>query len=160
MPADHANVCFDVDRSTGVLQAGVSAQHWYKLGLQAVLKGVGPTSGQQWTHHPQSGKRITGGWSRQACDMWVCGGTDHVKVLVKLARNICWVKEAALAATSSATQVGEAIHVDVCQGCHCTTPQVLCHSSTTMAVPLENSCCHQTAELCHNHSVKLVLYWL
>jgi hypothetical protein len=64
---DHTSICFDVDRTSGVIGQGISNQHWYKLGLQHVGR-VDASASTTYTHHPDTGKAIAGGlpWARLA----------------------------------------------------------------------------------------------
>ena len=56
---DHKAIYFNVDPVTGLLGQGYSNQLWYQMGAQAVLNSC-PVQGSSWTHHPESGQRITG----------------------------------------------------------------------------------------------------
>jgi hypothetical protein len=57
---DHSSICFPMDADTGVLSRGVSANHWYKLGLRWLGRIDGSTAGQTWQQHPDSGVTVAG----------------------------------------------------------------------------------------------------
>jgi hypothetical protein len=57
---DHSSICFPMDAATGVLSRGVSANHWYRLGLPWLGRIDGSTAGQTWQQHPDSGVTVAG----------------------------------------------------------------------------------------------------
>ncbi|KAF8069621.1 SAP9 [Scenedesmus sp. PABB004] len=56
---DHSCVCFDVNTGTGELGLGVTANHWYRLGMRGAGR-VDAAAARVWTTHPDSGARVTG----------------------------------------------------------------------------------------------------
>eukprot|EP00878_Enallax_costatus_P004552 GHUV01004793.1.p1 GENE.GHUV01004793.1~~GHUV01004793.1.p1 ORF type:complete len:259 (+),score=81.43 GHUV01004793.1:1582-2358(+) len=56
---DHSCVCFAVDTSTGQLGPGVTANHWYRVGIRG-LGAVSSLDMRQQLVHPQSGRQVTG----------------------------------------------------------------------------------------------------
>jgi hypothetical protein len=58
-PTDHSSICFNVDLHTGALSLGVTANHWYRLGL-AGLGRVHAAAGREWQRHPDTGKQVAG----------------------------------------------------------------------------------------------------
>jgi hypothetical protein len=56
---DHSSICFNIDLATGALSPGVTANHWYRLGL-AGLGRVHATAGRAWQRHPDTGKQVAG----------------------------------------------------------------------------------------------------
>jgi hypothetical protein len=56
---DHSSICFNVDLHSGALSPGVTANHWYRLGLQGV-GSVDAAAGRVWQSHPDTGKQVAG----------------------------------------------------------------------------------------------------
>lgn len=56
---DHKSIMFDVDMETGKIMKGSTTTHWYRLGLQNVLRGK-MSVGHDITNHPDTGVPITG----------------------------------------------------------------------------------------------------
>lgn len=60
---DHSSICFSVDLTTGALSPGVTANHWYRLGLQG-LGRVDAAAGCVWQSHPDTDKQVAGELAR------------------------------------------------------------------------------------------------
>jgi hypothetical protein len=56
---DHSSICFNVDLGTGALSPGVTANHWYRLGLQG-LGRLDAAAARVWQSHPDTGKQVAG----------------------------------------------------------------------------------------------------
>ncbi|KAF6251978.1 hypothetical protein COO60DRAFT_1628722 [Scenedesmus sp. NREL 46B-D3] len=54
-----SSTCFGVDLHTGKLSPGVTANHWYRLGLQG-LGRVDAAAAHKWQSHPDTGKQVAG----------------------------------------------------------------------------------------------------
>lgn len=57
---DHKSVLFDVDLRTGVIGKATSNSHWYQLGATKAARCPWRSDGHTMTHHPDTGKLITG----------------------------------------------------------------------------------------------------
>jgi len=57
---DHSSICFPMDPATGLLAAGVSANHWYRLGLKWAGRPDASTAGRTWLQHPDSSVTVAG----------------------------------------------------------------------------------------------------
>eukprot|EP00879_Flechtneria_rotunda_P009184 GHRR01009616.1.p1 GENE.GHRR01009616.1~~GHRR01009616.1.p1 ORF type:complete len:141 (-),score=60.57 GHRR01009616.1:2054-2476(-) len=56
---DHSSICYNIDADTSELSEGVTANHWYVLGLKG-LGIVDPAAQEVWHVHPDSRRQITG----------------------------------------------------------------------------------------------------
>ncbi|WIA09938.1 hypothetical protein OEZ85_010151 [Tetradesmus obliquus] len=56
---DHSSICFGVDVATGALSPGVTANHWYRLGLAGAGR-VDAAAARVWQSHPDTGKQVAG----------------------------------------------------------------------------------------------------
>lgn len=62
---DHSSICFGVDVATGALSPGVTANHWYRLGLAGAGR-VDAAAARVWQSHPDTGKQVAGELAEQA----------------------------------------------------------------------------------------------